>query len=112
MKKFIQNIVSGILIGFVVMIIDQTIRYFSGISIALNESFFKSLLYYMIFSIPLTLVNAYFFDYLNSKVVWKRYSKLRMPIGFFGSVSLTLVTIFLYALLYQWFWREMREKIS
>jgi sensor histidine kinase YesM len=94
MKKFIQNIVSGILIGFVVMIIDQTIRYFSGISIALNESFFKSLLYYMIFSIPLTLVNAYFFDYLNSKVVWKRYSKLRMPIGFFGSVSLTLVTIF------------------
>jgi two-component system LytT family sensor kinase len=94
MKNFLKNIVSGILVGIVIMLIDQVIRYFSGIKIAFNENFFRSFSYYMIYSIPLTLVNSYFFGYLNDQVVWDRYRKYRIAIGFFGSVILTLISIF------------------
>jgi two-component system LytT family sensor kinase len=94
MKNFLKNIVSGILVGIVIMLIDQIIRYFSGVKIAFNENFFRSFSYYMIYSIPLTLVNSYFFGYLNDQVVWDRYRKYRIAIGFFGSVTLTLISIF------------------
>ena len=94
MKKLSKTIVSGIIVGIVIMLIDQVIRYFSGVKIALNENFFRSFSYYMIYTIPLTLVNSYFFGYLNHQVVWERYRKYRLAIGFFGSVTITLITIF------------------
>ncbi|WP_296312653.1 histidine kinase [Winogradskyella sp. UBA3174] len=94
MKNFLKNIVSGILVGIIIMLIDQVIRYFSGVKIAFNENFFRSFSYYIIYSIPLTLVNSYFFGYLNDQVVWDRYRKYRLAIGFFGSVTLTLISIF------------------
>jgi sensor histidine kinase YesM len=94
MKNLFKNIISGIVVGVVIMILDQTIMYFSGAKLQIDETFFEHLLYYIIYSVPLTLVNSYFFDYLNQHVVWNRYSKYRMPIGFFGSVALTLITIF------------------
>ncbi len=94
MKKLFKTIVSGILVGIVIMIIDQAIRYFSGTTIAFNERFFRTFLYYMIYSVPLSLVNSYYFDYLNHDVVWNRYRKYRLAIGFFGSVAITLISIF------------------
>lgn len=48
----------------------------------------------MLFAIPLSLVNSRLFDYLNEKVVWNRYRKYRVAIGFLSSVIVTLITIF------------------
>ncbi len=94
MKRLGKIIVSGTIVAVVIMIIDQSIRYFSGTVIRFNTKFFLSLLYYLLYSVPLTMVNSYFFDYLNEKVVWNRYKKYRMAIGFVGSVVITLITIF------------------
>ncbi len=94
MKRFFKIVFSGIIVGVVIMVIDQTIRYFSGQVLAFNEKFFRTFSYYIIYAVPLSLVNSYFFDYLNQKVVWNRFKKYRMMIGFLGSVSLTLITIF------------------
>ena len=94
MKKLSKNIVSGIIVGIVIMIIDQTVRNFSGVRLAFNETFFRTFLYYLIYSVPLTLVNSSFFNYLNNKVTWNRFSKYRIVIGFLGSVTLTLIAIF------------------
>ena len=94
MKNLIKTIISATIVAAVIMIIDQSIRYFSGFIIEFNEDFFRAFFYYLVYSIPLTLVNSYFFDYLNHHVVWNRYVKYRMLIGFFGSVTITLITIF------------------
>jgi two-component system LytT family sensor kinase len=94
MKRFIKTVVSGILVGIVIMIVDQSIRYFTGFDIALDERFYRTFAYYIIYSVPLTLVNSYFFDYINDVVVWHRYKRFRLAFGFFGSVIITLITIF------------------
>ncbi|MHA7843744.1 MAG: histidine kinase [Winogradskyella sp.] len=94
MKRFFKTVVSGILVGIVIMIVDQSIRYFTGMDIELNENFYRTFTYYMIYSVPLSLVNSYFFDYINDVVVWDRYKKYRLATGFFGSVIITLIAIF------------------
>jgi sensor histidine kinase YesM len=94
MKRFFKTLLSGIIVAVAIMAVDQVIRYFSGLEIAFNKTFLRSFLYYLIYSIPLTLVNSEFFGYLNHKVVWRKYAKYRMPIGFIGSVAITLITIF------------------
>ncbi len=94
MKNFFKTIGAGILVGIVIMIVDMTIRYFSGQEIALDDKFFMAFVYYMIYSVPLSLVNSYFFDYINTTVVWNRYKKYKLAIGFIGSIVITLITIF------------------
>mgnify|MGYP000185708124 FL=1 len=94
MKKLFKTIASGILVGVVIMLIDQTIRYFSGTEIMFDNNFYRTFLYYMLYAVPLSIVNSYFFDYINTDVVWNRYKKYRLAIGFFGSVAITLITIF------------------
>jgi sensor histidine kinase YesM len=76
------------------MIVDQSIRFFSGAGLEFNDMFYRTFFYYMIYSIPLSLVNSYFFDYMNEVVVWGRYKKYKLAIGFFGSVIITLIAIF------------------
>ena len=94
MKNLLKIAGIGAVIGVVIMVIDQAIRYFSGAEIALNEQLGRTFTYYMIYSIPLSLVNSIFFDYLNERVIWDRYKKYRVAIGFIGSVTITLITIF------------------
>ena len=94
MKELLKNIVYGILVGVVIMIVDQGIRYFTGTTINFNERFFRTFLYYIIYSVPLTLVNSYFFYYINHKVKWVKYTKYKTFFGFVGSVGVTLITIF------------------
>jgi hypothetical protein len=78
----------------VLTIIDVALQYFSGERIEFNESLLTMLLYYTIYSVPLSLVNSQFFDYLYRKEVWTRFAKYKLVIGFVGSVVLTLITIF------------------
>ncbi|MBT8274271.1 MAG: histidine kinase [Bacteroidia bacterium] len=94
MKHFIKVIAIGALIGFIFLIIDQVIRFLNGVNIAFDQTMLKQFYYYMLYSIPLSVVNAYFFDYVNHKVIWDRYKKYRILIGLLGSVSITLVTLF------------------
>lgn len=94
MKKLFKTIASGIIVGVVIMLIDQLIRYFSGAEIMFDNNFYRTFLYYMLYAVPLSIVNSYFFDYINVDVVWNRYKKYRIALGFFGSVIITLITIF------------------
>lgn len=94
MKSLFKVIGIGVVIGTILFVIEQTLRIFYGSPIAFNEELLNSFIDFMIYSIPLSLVNSYFFDYLNGKVVWNRYKKYRLWIGFIGSVVITLITIF------------------
>lgn len=94
MKKIILVSGIGILIGLVLFTIDQSFRWVSGANLEFNKNLLLSLVFYCLYSVPLALVNGYFFDYINYNVEWKNNSKYRFVIGLFGSVTLTLITIF------------------
>jgi two-component system LytT family sensor kinase len=93
MRKFAIISGIGILIGLALFVIDQSFRLVSGVSIEINALFFKSAFLYILYSIPLSLVNSFFFDYLD-RIEWKERVKYRFLIGLLGSVMVTLMTIF------------------
>jgi hypothetical protein len=41
----------------------------------------------------LTLINSSFFDYLNHRVVWKKYGRYRLVIGAVGGIVITMIGI-------------------
>ncbi len=94
MKKLIKTIGVGVLIAVIILLIEITLRYFSGKTIDFGYDLIRSLGYYILYSVSLSFVNGCFFDYLNNTVSWKKYAKYRFLIGFSGSVILTLLTFF------------------
>ena len=95
MKNILKSVGSGILIAIVIFIIELAFYYLSGNKFKTISEMVIMLGYYIMYSVPLSLVVGSFFDYLNTTVQWKRYGKYRFLIGFLGSVVLTLITFFL-----------------
>ncbi|MEX0998225.1 MAG: 2TM domain-containing protein [Flavobacteriaceae bacterium] len=95
MKKLLFIIGIGLLIGVILFVIDVSFRLASGFDVHFDERLWTSFSYYLLYSVPLAFVNSYFFDYINHKVNWEQRSKFRIIIGVSGSVTLTLITIFI-----------------
>jgi len=95
MKEFIKLVSVSILIAFVLFVVDIIFDYASNREVVFNLQLVKVFGFYVMYSFPLTLVNSSYFDYLNQRVVWNRHKKYRLAIGFFGSVILTMGTLFL-----------------
>lgn len=101
MKKLLYITSVGLLIGLILFVIDLSFRMVSGFEVSFNERLLDSFLYYLLYSVPLALVNSYFFDYLNHKVNWQHRSKYRVAIGITGSVILTLLTFFIVRIIHK-----------
>ena len=95
MKSFIKILALSLLIAFILFVVEIVFRLSSNIDVELNLQLVKVFGYYIMYSIPLTFVNSSFFGYLNERIVWNRYKKYRLAIGFFGSVIITIGTVFL-----------------
>lgn len=91
MKNALKIIAIGVLIGFLLFLVDQTFRFFSGMPLELD---LVSLGFYVLYSVPLSFVNSYFFSWVNHGVSWGEYKKYRFIFGLLGSVGITLITIF------------------
>ncbi|RZJ29907.1 MAG: histidine kinase [Flavobacterium sp.] len=65
-----------------------------GRSVELSRDFAIELGYYCVYGVTLTLINSAYFDYLNNRVNWGKFSRYRIFIGALGSVALTLAAIF------------------
>lgn len=85
---------TSILIGLILAGIFIGLRALSGGSISFDIDLLREIGYYVFYSIVLSLINGVYYDYLNHKVVWKRYAKYRLIIGALGSVVLTMMGIF------------------
>lgn len=94
MQKFIKAIGVGFIIGIIISLVELLINYLSGNVIRFNERLLVGFGYDLLYAIPLTVVNSYFFDYINHEVVWQKFKKFRFIIGFLGSVAITLLTFF------------------
>ncbi|MCV6629030.1 MAG: 2TM domain-containing protein [Flavobacteriaceae bacterium] len=93
MKSVVKIAFIGIIVALIILVVDLVYSYLSGREIIL-ENLLLYFGYNLMYALPLSTVNAYFFDYTNFKVEWVRYGKYRYGIGFIGSVIITLVTFF------------------
>ena len=101
MKELIKIVSVSLLIAFVLFVIDILFDYASNREVEYNLRLIKVFGFYVMYSLPLTVVNSSLFNYLNERVVWKRYKQYRLAIGFFGSIILTIGTLFLVRLFHR-----------
>ena len=84
----------GFIIGIVLFVIALTFHFLSGNPVLLNQNLLIKFGYYQMYSVVLTFVNGYFFDYLNT-LKWDKYANYRLTIGIIGGIVLTMLSIFL-----------------
>lgn len=99
MQKFIQYIIKTIFTGFIVSIVVAFviigIEWTFGRAMKFDNALVTELVYYCVYGIVLTVMNSAFFEYMNHKIIWKEYPKYRLMLGILGSVSITMLGIFL-----------------
>ncbi|MFN4763070.1 2TM domain-containing protein [Gillisia sp. Q332] len=91
MRNALKILAIGVLIGFLLFLVDQTFRFVSGMSWKPDLATFG---FYVLYSVPLSFVNSYFFTWVNHGISWGNYKKYRFIFGLLGSVVITLITIF------------------
>ncbi|MGB5359187.1 MAG: histidine kinase, partial [Eudoraea sp.] len=93
MKYLGKTLIIGFLVGLILSVIFVSIKFFANGSIQFDREFYIGVGYNFLYSVILTLINSSFFDYLNHKVVWKKYGRYRLVIGAVGGVVLTMIGI-------------------
>jgi len=94
MSNFKKIIGIGSIIGVIIFILNNAFAAFYGKVIVFDKTMLLNLGYNLYYSISLTAVNIYYFEYLNEKS-WKRYEKYKLLIGFLGGILITISTVVL-----------------
>tara|TARA_R110002073_G_scaffold139232_2_gene289280 strand:- start:56463 stop:57797 length:1335 start_codon:yes stop_codon:yes gene_type:complete len=92
MKDLKKILLIGFGIGTLLFIIDVLFGLLSNKVFVVDRMSFIKFGYYQMYSVVLTFVNSYFFNYLN-RIQWKKYKKQRILIGALGGIILTMGTI-------------------
>ena len=98
MSNFKKIISIGFLIGVILYVIDIIFNFLSGNTILFDQQALIMFGYYQMYAVALTLVNSYFFEYLNT-VKWQKYAKFRLSIGVVGGIVLTMFSILILRML-------------
>lgn len=93
MRYLFKTFLVGVIIGLVLSVIFVSIEFFANGSVQFDREFFIGVGYNLLYAVILTLINSSFFDYLNHRVVWKKYGRYRLVIGAFGGIVLTMIGI-------------------
>ncbi|HZH70330.1 MAG TPA: 2TM domain-containing protein [Flavobacteriaceae bacterium] len=94
MKAFRKIIAVGIAIGIILFIIGNVYRLISGYAFPEKRILVIELAIYILYSLPLCVVNSGYFTYINERVSWGNKHLMRLATGFLGSVMLTISTLF------------------
>lgn len=95
MKIFRKLFISGIILGLSIALVFEIIRLVLGYPLRFDRTLLNEVLYTLVYSVVLNVINGYFFHYLNNRVVWKKYKRFRFIIGALGGVVLTMIAIVL-----------------
>lgn len=79
----------SVIIAVIVFIIERLV-FGGGFNLPLKD-LFKVFSIHLMYAFVLTVINGYFYNYINSKIEWKNNSKQRLIIGAVGSVVLTMI---------------------
>lgn len=96
MKNALKVVKIGVSLGLILYGLAFIFRISAGENTVSATAEFLNLASFLFYTLPLTLVNFYFFDYVNHKIDWEKYNqKYRFLIGFTGSVVITIFSFFL-----------------
>ena len=85
-----------LVISFLLNALELSFKLLSGEGLDLDISNLKSFGFYVLYTFPLTVINYYFYNYINHKINWEKYDqRYRFVVGFLGSIFLTLFALFL-----------------
>ena len=88
----------GFLIAMILFLIEIAFNFLWGNSILFDQNTLIKFGYYLMYAVVLTLVNSYFFEYLNT-IKWQKYAKFRLGIGVIGGILITMFSIFILRML-------------
>jgi histidine kinase/2TM domain-containing protein len=94
LRHIFRILIKGFIISLVIFFALKGIEMAFGGQLILDKALIKEIGYYCLYGITLTVINSLYFDYLNKRVVWDKYSRYRLVIGAAGSVLLTLTGVF------------------
>ena len=98
MKKIVRYILKLLLIsisvGLVIAGIFISLEAISGKPFSFDLVLLRVIGYYIFYSIVLTFLNSIYYDYLNHKVIWKRFAKYRLVISGLGGIIITMLGFF------------------
>ncbi|MFD0762696.1 2TM domain-containing protein [Lutibacter aestuarii] len=85
--KYILKV--SVIIGLIVFVIDRLLLS-NGFNVSYNQLLI-SLSIHLLYAVSLTTLNAFFFKYLEAKFNWENNSKIRLIVGAFGSIIVTML---------------------
>lgn len=94
MRYLARNIMIGLAIGVVLLLIFTLIEALGRDGITFDRNYLVNAGYTMLYATVLTILNSFFFDYINTKFDWKKNASYRILIGAVGSIILTMAGIF------------------
>ncbi len=94
MTNFIKTIGIGFAIGTIIFLIFFALEILGGGSVSYDKKLLINFGYYQLYSVVLTFVNGYWFDYLNHKIKWEKYARYRLLVGALGGISITMISVF------------------
>ncbi len=94
MTNFIKTIFIGFIIGTIIFLVFFALEILGGGNVSYDKKFLVNFGYYQLYSVVLTFVNGYWFDYLNHKVKWEKHARYRLLVGALGGISITIISVF------------------
>lgn len=93
MKDFLQITVVSIIGGIIIFFVNQ-LRNVGSFDISMQLQF-NILIVYLFYTLCLIYANYFLFNYLDSKISWKKEPTRRIIIGLISSVIITLLVFYL-----------------
>src|SRR5690554_5417334 len=95
MKRILRDLVKAFLIGILIFLILNVLRYVNGLSVTINTTMLKFFLYNQFYAVVLYLLNATYFSLLLKQFPDAVFKFKNLLKGIFGGVAVTLLGLFL-----------------
>ena len=82
----------SVILTVIIFIIERLLSD-AGFNLSVNNLMMVFGIHFM-YAFTLTVLNSYFFGYLEEKYAWEQHSQKRLIIGVFGSIGLTMLGLF------------------
>lgn len=94
MKRILKDFIKAFIIGLIIFIILNILRYANGLSVTINTTMLKFFFYNQFYSVALYLINAMYFGFLLKQFPDSVFRLKNLVKGVFGGLLVTLLGLF------------------
>ena len=94
MKRIFKDFIKAFLIGLIIFIILNILRYVNGLSVTINTTMLKFFFYNQFYSVALYLINASYFGFLLNQFPDSVFRVKNLVKGVLGGLLVTLLGLF------------------